>query len=98
LESEYLYFNDCLITGTFCIADLQIQCNDYAVKSEDLSNYTTIFTDKVSLVPLWHPAHCGVYSIQHYVIKLVSDLRQVGGFSPVSYTNNTNHHDITEIF
>jgi len=23
-----------------------------------------------------------VYSIQHYVIKFVSDLRQVGGFSP----------------
>ena len=25
-------------------------------------------------------AHGEVYSIQHYVIKLVSDLRQVGGF------------------
>ena len=24
--------------------------------------------------------HAGVYSIQHYVIKFVSDLRQVGGF------------------
>jgi hypothetical protein len=24
--------------------------------------------------------HCEVYSIQHYVIKFVSDLRQVGGF------------------
>jgi len=30
-----------------------------------------------------------VYSIQHYVIKFVSDLRQVGGFL---------RHDITEIF
>ena len=27
-----------------------------------------------------NPAHGGVYSIQHYVIKFVSDLRQVGGF------------------
>jgi len=27
-----------------------------------------------------NPAHDGVYSIQHYVIKFVSDLRQVGGF------------------
>jgi hypothetical protein len=27
-----------------------------------------------------NPAHGDVYSIQHYVIKLVSDLRQVGGF------------------
>ena len=24
--------------------------------------------------------HCEVYSIQHYVIKFVSDLQQVGGF------------------
>ena len=27
--------------------------------------------------------HDGVYSIQHYVIKFVSDLRQVAGFFPV---------------
>jgi hypothetical protein len=27
-----------------------------------------------------HPAHGEVYSIQHYLIKLVSDLLQVGGF------------------
>jgi hypothetical protein len=27
-----------------------------------------------------NPVHGEVYSIQHYVIKLVSDLRQVGGF------------------
>jgi len=27
-----------------------------------------------------NPAHREVYSIQHYVIKLVSDLRQVCGF------------------
>ena len=27
-----------------------------------------------------NPVHCEVYLIQHYVIKLVSDLRQVGGF------------------
>jgi hypothetical protein len=28
----------------------------------------------------FNPAHSEVYSIQHYVIKFVSDLRQVGGF------------------
>jgi hypothetical protein len=42
-----------------------------------------------------------VYSIQHYVIQFVSDLRQVGGFfpgTPVSSTNKTDRHDITEIF
>ena len=41
--------------------------------------------------------------IQHYVIKFVSDLRQVGGFHrildiyPVSSTNKTDLYDITEI-
>jgi hypothetical protein len=28
----------------------------------------------------WNAAHGEVYSIQHYVIKLVSDLQQVSGF------------------
>ena len=37
------------------------------------------------------------YSIQHYVIKFVSDLQQVDGFLLVSYTNKTDRHDITEI-
>ena len=39
-------------------------------------------------------------SIQHYMIKLVSDLRQVGVFfpgTPVSSTNETDRHDIAEI-
>ena len=49
-----------------------------------------------------NPAHGEVYSIQHYVIKFVSDLRQVGGFkiypgTPVSSTYKTDRHDITEI-
>jgi hypothetical protein len=41
-----------------------------------------------------------VYSIKYYVIKLVSDLRQVGGFLrilPVSSTHKTDTHDIAEI-
>ena len=41
-----------------------------------------------------------VYSIQHYVIKFVSDLWQVGGFLrrlPFSSTNKTDLHEITEI-
>jgi hypothetical protein len=46
-------------------------------------------------------SHSGeVYSIQHYVIKVVSDLRQVCSFfpgTPVSSTNETDRHDITEI-
>ena len=46
------------------------------------------------------PAHGEVYSMQHYVIKFFSDLRQVCGFlpvTPVSYTNKTDRHDIVEI-
>ena len=44
-----------------------------------------------------NPVHGEVYSIQHYVITFVSDLRQVGGFlqgTPVSATNKTEHHNI----
>jgi len=51
-------------------------------------------------VVILNPAHGEVYSIQHYLIKFVSDLRQVGGVSPstsVSSTNKTYHHDVTEI-
>ena len=38
-----------------------------------------IITDVVSS----NPAHGEVYSMQHYVIKFVSDLQQVGGFLQV---------------
>ena len=47
-----------------------------------------------------NPVHGEVYSIQHYVIKFVSDLWQVGGFllgTPVSSINKTDRHDTTEI-
>ena len=43
-------------------------------------------------------AHGQVYSMQH-VIKFIIDLWQVGCFSPgtpISSTNKTNRHDITE--
>jgi len=43
-----------------------------------------------------NPVNGKVYSIQHYVIKFVGDLRQVGGIL-VSSTNKTDCHDITEI-
>ena len=45
-------------------------------------------------------AHGEVYSIQLYVIKFVSDLRQVGGFFPgtlVSSPTKTDRHGVTEI-
>jgi hypothetical protein len=46
------------------------------------------------------PTHGDVYSIQHYVITFVSDLRQVVVFlrgTLVFSTNKTDHHNITEI-
>ena len=46
-----------------------------------------------------NPVHGEAHWIQNYVIKFVSDLRQVGGFSavtPVFSTNKTDRHDITE--
>jgi len=43
-----------------------------------------------------NPVHGGVYSIQHYVIKFVSDLRQVGGL-PRILTDKTKRHGVTEI-
>ena len=43
-----------------------------------------------------NPVHGEVYSI-HYVIKFVSDLRQVGGFLRVILVPSTDRHDKTEI-
>ena len=52
-------------------------------------------TTNVSLTPV----HDEVYSVQHDVVKFVSDLLQVGGFRriPVSSTNKTDRHDKTDI-
>ena len=48
-----------------------------------------------------NPAHVVVYSIQHYVVKFVSDIRQVDGFlrifDLVPSTNKNDRHDKTEI-
>ena len=56
-----------------------------------------ITTKVVSL----NPGHGDVYLILDYVIKFVSDLRQVCGFlcsTQVSSTNKTDCHEITEIW
>ena len=55
-----------------------------------------IITEVVSL----NPVHGEVYSIQHSVIKFVSDLRQVSGFLRILWFpphKKTDGHDITEI-
>ena len=44
--------------------------------------------------------HDEVNSIQHYVIKFVSDFRKAGAFllgTPVSSTNKIDRHNIAEI-
>ena len=38
-----------------------------------------------------------VYSIQHYVIKFVTDLRQIGRFHRVLWGFPPNRHDIAEV-
>jgi len=43
-------------------------------------NWDLILCSKWTLVVSSNPAHGEVYLIQHYAIKFVSDLRQVGGF------------------
>ena len=42
--------------------------------------FLTTYTPITSKVVSWNPVHGEVYLIQHYVIKFVSDLWQVGGF------------------
>ena len=43
---------------------------------------TVVVNPSMQSVPImsWNPANCEVYSIQHYVMKCVIDLRHVGGF------------------
>jgi hypothetical protein len=51
-------------------------------------------------ISAYQPIYDEVYSIQHCVIKFVSDLRHVGGFLwvlSVSSVNKTVRHDIAEI-
>jgi hypothetical protein len=54
---------------------------------ENKNKPNIVFTrDRLQSVPITskvvssNPAHGEVYSIQHYVINFVNDLRQVGGF------------------
>ena len=83
---SYLFLN-------LCIINLQIEWLLFNVKLAIFELYQ------------WRPLYLKVgcqspNSIQHYVIKFVSDLRQVGGFLLVlrfSSANKTDHHDITEI-
>jgi Fe-S cluster biosynthesis and repair protein YggX len=59
--------------------------------------WTDILLQLITKVVSLNSVHGEVYSIQHYVIKFVSDLRQVSDFFLVSSTNKTYSYDITEI-
>ena len=55
--------------------------------------YLCLWNQCLSPLNLWlNATHGEVYSIQHYVIKFVIDLRQVGGFLQFP-----RHNDISEI-
>ena len=62
-------------------------------------NYNYLCNQYLSPLKLY--VHVKMYSIQHYVIKFVSDLRQVGGFRRVLMfpppIKKTDRHEITYI-
>jgi hypothetical protein len=99
----------CIITNP--VSKLQIiskprkngkeKCKWYDISVYPLWPITCVFRDLYNFAKVVNsnPVHGEVYSIQHYVIKFVIDLWQVW-FSlgtPVSFTNKTYPHDITEI-
>jgi len=65
--------------------------------------FTTFLAESVPIttkVVSSNPVHDEVYSIQHYVINICQRLATGPWFSPgtpVSFTNKTYRHDITEI-
>ena len=56
-----------------------------------------IYPNPFLLVVSKNPVSGETYSIQHYVVKFGSDLRQVDGVLRVSFFNNTDRHNIAEI-
>ena len=89
---------NCILTCLICqiengaIVVVIVWYLELQLPMQSLSNTTKVVSS--------NPVHGEVYSIQHYVIKFISGLRQVSGFSPgmpVSSTNKTDSHDITEI-
>ena len=88
---------------TFCNKAFLISIGGRRGRDRMVVGFTTTYMQSVpftSKVVSSNPVHGEEYSIQHYGIKFVSDLRQVGGFSPgtpVSSTNKTKLHDVIEI-
>ena len=64
---------------------------------EFTTTYATSAVPVTTNVASSNTIHGEVYSIQKYLKKFVSDLRWVSLGTPVSCTNKTYPHDITEI-
>ena len=71
--------------------DLQLPVQSAPITSNAVSLNPTVVSS--------HPIHGKVYRIQHYVVKLVSDLQQIGGFLcvlrfplPIKLTANITLH------
>ena len=91
----------CLLKGWHFICMLWHMYPHFHLKLK----YIAIFTP----LSMWIWSHCGgdrmvagftttsAISVEYYVIKFVSDLRQVGGFLRVLHQYITDRHYITEI-
>jgi hypothetical protein len=83
-----------------CSIDVRHYCNIIWSRRDRMIlvvEFTTIYAITTKLVRTNH-VHSEIYSIQHYVIKFVSDVQR--WFSPsnsVSSANKTDHLHITEI-
>jgi hypothetical protein len=63
---HHVYFQNVYIYwGAVVVVDLQLPVQSMYITTKIVSS---------------NPVHDRVYSIQHYVIKFVNDLRQAGGF------------------
>jgi len=95
VASHWQTLSDNVVSSTPCHIVVRYSVLLNVIEFVSAVQSVPITTNVVSL----NPAHGEVYSIQHYVIKFVSDLRQVGGFLwllLVYSTNKTDRHDITE--
>ena len=57
----------------------------YIGHDHEVVGFTTTYAISATKVVCLNTAHGKVYSIQHYVIKFVSDLRQVNGVLRVTW-------------
>jgi hypothetical protein len=77
---------------TFCNTTFLIGIGDGRGRDRMVVGFTTTYVQSVpftSKVVSSNPVH-GKYSIQHYGIQFVSDLREGGGFSPGTLVSSTN--------